>query len=119
MRGQGRLAKALDTFATSLGVFREEGDLQSAAGAFNGMADASRDLCQWETAEHHFRSCLAIYEDLNDPSEGARAQVRYAMVFHDRHQAEQPCPLVNEALETFRSTSDRAGKPGHCASSRS
>jgi tetratricopeptide (TPR) repeat protein len=106
-RYQSRLSEAIEAFAAALAIFRDEDDAHSVAGALSGMADASRGLCRWADAERYFRSCLVILDNVKEPLERARAQVRYAMVFRDRHLTDRAYLLLNEALEVFRSLTDR------------
>ena len=94
----------------------EEGDIRSVAGALNGMADAYRGLSRWDESGRTFRDCIAIYQDIGDQLEEARAKVRYALVFRDQHLIEQALPLIEEGLRVRPGARRPAvGSPRHAA----
>ena len=64
-------------------------------------------LSRWEESTTAFRDAIALYHDLGDRLEEARAQVRHALVFRDQHLSSQAITLITAGLETVRQLGDR------------
>jgi predicted ATPase len=103
---QGDYGSAQQMFENSLETCLELNDKRGVAVALNALAVIARDIA---AAALLFERCVAIWKDLGDPADFARALSNLASVRKLQGEYERASSLYNECLTIFRQVGDVAG----------
>jgi tetratricopeptide (TPR) repeat protein len=110
---RGHLREAAERFKRILALPGSSEHPEARAEALEGAGGVSYWMGDWDAAEAYYDECLKLRRELGDARRIADAAYNMAFVYtvppEPRRDVERARPLLEEALEGYRSLDDRRG----------